>query len=198
MNRSDAPVKIELYKLGVEQSKLFLKTNGLQAARYQITSPLILRRQEQTGLCERMDGKTTIHVNVPVTAFPRKIPVCCMRSYPGSKIDRTATGVVCHETGHHVEFVLAARRKFPFVEWRKIVQGSRKQVSGYEPNVHEAFAETMRLFILNPNLLFFGMPARYNFIEQELGLKPIVTKFWPEILPVPHHAAMYSWIEKRA
>ena len=100
----------------------------------------------------------TIYVNVPVTAIPTENPKMKRWSYPGYKVDRTACGVVAHELGHHVEIVLRNKEILTMLQgsfWRDILNGSVKRVSGYEPVPSEAFAESMRLFILNPELLKF-------------------------------------------
>lgn len=184
--------KRELFLLGVEASKRFLDYNNLSPCKYHIVDwgdgPMA-----DTGLYT-WPGK--IEVNLDVTALPRNKPVCSMRSFPGSKIDRTAFGVVAHETGHHVEFSLAKRRFFSMVGWKNAIIQGRKKVSGYEPNFHEAFAETMRVFILNPSLLQDAIPARYDYITNVLGLRPTVSLFWREVLPAAYHQDCLSWIAK--
>ena len=193
VQRFENPVKDELFRMGRAMSVKFLEINDLDPI------PLTDYRNEyvkgDTGRCDRKNGRTKILVDVPMTALPRHVPVCCMRSYPASKIDRTAMGVVAHETGHHCEFVLADRRKFNYAKWKLALQQSNR-VSGYEPNHHEAFAETMRLFILNPNLLLAGAPARYEFIRSVLNLQPSEPRDWRTILPKSYHQDCLSWIAK--
>lgn len=151
-----------------------------------------------TGLYK--DGH--IFVNLPVTAAPATVPGNRRYSWPGYKVDRTAAGVVAHECGHHVMQMklqgLApdkgmgavgdiARQKVvaisQFHEWNQLVKNSgKKKVSGYEPKPSEAFAETMRLFILNPDLLMRAIPARYYWLIEELNLAPVEKRHYMDVL----------------
>jgi hypothetical protein len=120
-------------------------------------------------------SKGYVFVNVPVTAAPVQNPSMRNWSWPGWKIDRTAVGVVAHEVGHHVGELLADKLTTlelckSRTEWLQCIKG--KKVSGYEPVPEEAAAESMRLFILNPDLLRKAIPRRYYFLC-ELGLKPL-------------------------
>lgn len=89
-------------------------------------------------------------------------------TYPCYKADVTALGVLAHEFGHHVAFKKNLR--VPQI-------GS---VSGYESNHHEVSAESLRLFILNPDLLRVIAPVRYLYLMGHL--KPVVTQPWREVL----------------
>lgn len=141
----------------------------------------------QTGLYS--DGH--IFVNVPVTAFPVTEPSARRWSWPGWKTDRTAIGVVAHELGHYIEHYLQELGKMTIdphrAEWLDIINNyaksyrrRKKQVSGYEPVPSEAWAESCRLFILNPDLLQQGIPERYNFIRR--FVRPSETRPWYEVL----------------
>jgi hypothetical protein len=154
-----------------------------------------------------------IFVNLPRCAKPVPNPFANRRSYPGNKTDRTPTGVVAHETGHHVEAALVGRR-WPRVQvwmnpkilgltgehgekWRQVIKKS-KAISGYEPVPSESWAETMRLFILNPDLLRLAVPERYAFITKDAGLRPLVQDDFRSVLnqhPV-YIANAESWISK--
>jgi len=149
-----------------------------------------------------------VFVNLPRCAKPVANPFANRRSYPCNKTDRTPVGVVAHETGHHVEKVyvnkLAAvgylRWPAPSTSWtteigsrwREIIKKS-KTISGYEPVPSEAFAESMRLFILNPTLLEQAVPERYNFIC-DLGLVPYVGLHWKAVLN--NHPGYVSNLER--
>lgn len=116
-----------------------------------------------------------VFVNVERTAWPVQTPSMRSWSWPGWKTDRTAIGVVAHEIGHYVTDVVsegrtAEEKAVSREAWTRIIRG--KKVSGYEPVPDEAGAESLRLFILNPDLLRKAIPARYNFLTG-LGLKPL-------------------------
>jgi hypothetical protein len=127
-----------------------------------------------------------VFVNVPATALPVEKPGYRNWSYPGWKTDRTAVGVVAHELGHYVEHQFQKEGRLIYGKhgelWREVIVKNRKRISGYEPVPSEAWAETMRLFILNPDLLRHAIPARYEFIRA-VGLKPSERRNWYEVIP---------------
>lgn len=182
--------KLDLYYIGMQASMEFLSCNDLP-------DPIFMTYEEATASQEKyhalqllrrvIDGPKLgtgtglysddhVFVNVQATAWPVQEPAMRSWSWPGWKTDRTAVGVVAHEVGHYVADVVsrgksaavkAAQREL----WLRIISKGKK-VSGYEPVPGEAAAESLRLFILNPDLLRKAIPARYNFIC-ELGLKPL-------------------------
>lgn len=89
-------------------------------------------------------------------------------SYPHYLVDRTLLGVICHEFGHYVHECL----KYP-----KIGRLGLK-ITGYEPNMDERFAETMKVFLTNPDLLKHYNPKRYDYLTKRLKLKPVYTADW--------------------
>lgn len=91
-------------------------------------------------------------------------------SYPHYFVDRTVFGVLLHEFGHCIHQQL---------KWPKIPGG--KRITSYEPNMEERFAETMKVFLSNPDLLKNYNEKRYNRLI-ELGLKPVIDKPWQEVL----------------
>lgn len=118
-------------------------------------------------------------------------------SHPHYRVDREPAGVVCHEGGHHVQEVLRKLGRFDERRWRAAVWGSTerklnifskrgkmrvKRVTNYEPNLDESFAESMRLFILNPGLLQAGLERRFDFITRDCGLQPYLSLNWRNIL----------------
>jgi len=152
----------------------------------------------QTGLYR--DGH--VFVNLPVTALPVRVPAMRSWSWPCYKTDRTAMGVVAHELGHYVEDILQKKKTLKSdvqgIQWRVLIEFTgRKPVSGYEPVPSEAWAESMRLFILNPDLLRLAIPARYNFIRE--FLKPSERRTWSEVLGPAHKSyftAAERWIKE--
>lgn len=150
-----------------------------------------------TGLYK--DGH--IFVNLPVTAAPVQVPGNRRYSWPGYKVDRTAAGVVAHECGHHVWarlYTSLKQIKFGVVinQWVQLIQHSgKKKVSGYEPTPPEAFAETMRLFILNPDLLHRAIPARYYWLIEELNLAPVEKRHYTAVMDNPAYSDLAErWI----
>lgn len=207
------------YQRGIELTKKFLRANGLPIPTFhrytdtmQTKHAMMLRRFlrhkiiQGTGTGFYQDD--TVFVNIPVLANPVKRPQFSSWSYPCYKIDRTGVGVVAHEVGHHVESLLT-RGPRPFRrptninktmanEWRYIVREGEKQVSSYEPRPSEAWAETLRLFILNPNLLELAIPLRYAFLVGTVGLQPSERRNYRDVLIHPAYiAAAERWISKK-
>lgn len=119
-----------------------------------------------------------------------------IRQAPGSFEDLTPLGVFCHEVGHHVDHTLhpkAYSRKNRFQD----VVDSEEEVSSVEYNVLESFAEAIRLFITNPDLLRRGRPDRYDYITKGMGLKPLHSHGWRTVLQKAGprvHTAARAWL----
>lgn len=185
--------KTELYKIGVDAATEFLLLNDLPLPMFVTyeavaSTPDIPARTltffnrattngavQGTGTGLYYDGY--VFVNVPACAWPVHSPNVRSWSWPGYKADRTPIGVVAHEVGHHCEVVLGKQSGLKESHdgplWRALLAKYHKQVSGYEPAPSEAWAESMRLFILNPALLREALTARYVFITDVCKLKPL-------------------------
>lgn len=96
-------------------------------------------------------------------------------SWPGHISDRTVLGVYAHELGHHAHFTR------PDFEQIRADFPRKHSITGYEPNVDESFAETFRLFVLNPDLLKNGRSTRYEYMLK-LGFIPSETRDYREVL----------------
>jgi hypothetical protein len=135
---------------------------------------------------------STIWINVKKCRTPVKTPGFTW-SYTGYKSDLTAAGVLAHEAGHYVDDILGR----PSKKISKFVRGEAA-VTSYEPDSCEAFAESMKLFILNPDLLKIGRPKRYEFLIS-LGLQPLILDSWEVVLACAHPkliAAAKNWMSK--
>jgi len=147
---------------------------------------------------------STMFVNLKKSRTPVKTPGF-QWSYTGFKADLTAPGILAHETGHHIHRIMSIRNDDLGI--RKMVdfiytsvEGERS-VSGYEPNAYEVFAESTRLFILNPELLRLGRPKRWSMLTDRLGLKPPHDVHWRHVLKHAHPriiAAAEKWISNNA
>ena len=112
-------------------------------------------------------------------------------SFPGYKADLTAYGIAAHECGHWFHI----HRKGTLKLWSGLERINDVRVSSYEPNGHEAFAESTRLFILNPDLLKRAAPRRYNGLL-EAGMVQLHDAPWQEVLKhagPKRIAAMAKW-----
>lgn len=136
-------------------------------------------------------------VNLKRSRVPVKVPGF-QWSFTGFKADLTAPGILAHETGHHVHNLLNPRfgAQNVIAMIRKCA-ANEPRVSSYEPNAHETFAEAMRLFILNPELLREGRPIRWAMLTGDLNLKPLHAAPWRDVLVHAHPrliAAAEKWI----
>lgn len=112
-------------------------------------------------------GSDTINVIPDKCARPAINPVRSW-SFPHYFVDRTILGVICHEFGHYVHSKLGNPR----------IGKLGCQITSYEPNTAERFAETMKIFLTNPDLLKRYNPERYNYLTVKLKLKPVYTTDW--------------------
>lgn len=143
-----------------------------------------------------------VFVNLKRSRCPVRVPGFAW-SYTGFKADLTAPGVLAHEVGHHVhrELEKASGSAGVLCLLRALAELALREapVSGYEPNEHEVMAEACRLFILNPELLRAGRPARFSFLTG-LGLRPLHSVPWQDVLRNAHPrvvAAAVTWIGKK-
>lgn len=201
--------KRELYEVGLDLAKRFLVFNNidlpvyltyeeaLQARYGHVRAVQFLRRvmngpAQGTGTGLQVDEY--VFVNLDRCAWPVWKPKLRSWSWPGYKTDRTPVGVVAHEVGHYVSNLMGKEQDGE--AWRALITKHKKTVSGYEPVPSEAMAETMRLFILNPQLLRMALPERYQFV-QGLGLcSPLEKKNWREVIGnKSYFAAAERWIQ---
>ncbi|MCK4787509.1 MAG: hypothetical protein KAV87_27370, partial [Desulfobacteraceae bacterium] len=168
--------KKQVYDEGLLCVKGFLHDNGLTLPIFSLELPIqfCTNKHQMTGLY--LPTKRTVYVNLKKTAsIGYGGPAW---SFPSYKIDKTPFGVVCHEVGHHVDLLLnCPSRSKKWLELHEL-----EKVSGYELIPSESFAESMRLFITNPDLLRAGCPGRYKHITDGLGLRPIAMGNWIDVL----------------
>lgn len=146
----------------------FLTYNKLRIPKYTDGTPFV-KGPGMYGFYRPEQVRVNVRRTRPLTRVPG-----FSWTFTGWKSDLTAAGVTCHETGHHIDHCL----DYPSDKWRRIEE---RPVSGYRPNREEDFAEAMRLFILNPDLLYQAWPIRFGLLERE-GLRPIVNLGWEEVL----------------
>lgn len=127
-------------------------------------------------------------------------------SFTGYKADNTAPGVIAHEIGHHVwecRVRMEDGRRHHYthdmlLKYWETNRASEPQVTSYgAQSVEEDFAESMKLFLLNPDLLLKGRPRRYSMLADGFGLQPVVEADWSDVLVFAHEkllAAACNWI----
>jgi hypothetical protein len=157
-----------MYDAGILSVQAFREMNPILTK----PEPTFIRHQEKLRMMRtcgffrpRGGHRSEIQISVMATANIGRGGYAW--SHPAYKIDRTAYGVVAHEYGHYVDWSLLYPSDSP--RWKELRKNEK--VSGYEPNPSEAFAETMRVFIGNPDLLRRACPNRYHFLIDR-GLVP--------------------------
>jgi hypothetical protein len=167
--------KLEFYNKTIKLSNYFCEINGLE-----IPKVIIDETINSTGLYVNKkycsDGESKIYIAFKKCRFPVKKPGF-QWSFTGYKSDKTVSGVICHELGHHFHF---SNNIKVFIEEFNKLKGE-DYLTSYHPNTSEDIAESIRLFILNPDLLKKLRPKRY-FKLLDLGLKQITNYYWADIL----------------
>jgi hypothetical protein len=189
--------KTQSFNDGVTRCRTFLTMNDIRQPEFIDTSA-----DEHQQDCRPHDGRprdfgwytaNKVHVNVKHTR-PATVTPGFAWTYPGYKADLTAYGVTAHEVGHHVQAVKHVVRE----DIRSIVV-REPRVTSYEPNANESFAEMMKVFITNPDLLRVGRPLRWAFLTLHLRFKPVDDRPWTDVLAAAHPkfvAAAHNWIKQ--
>lgn len=169
--------KESLYELGVEHVKNFCRLNDLPTVRF--TSVLRFDRLANVPACGWY-RKNSIHIKIWDCAGRGRGGMAW--SWPGYVIDRTPYGVLAHEIGHHCDYVKSVAKGSYGGDFSVIVrnQSAEPKLTNYCPNDSEWFAEMMRLFITNPDLLRNVRPRTYRVL---LGtFQPCETRSWEDVL----------------
>ena len=174
--------KDELAERSVKHIQNFLQMNNLPVPEFVMSEyPDAKNKFQKTGHYSRKEGK--VYLNAANTRNPVMKPGGMQWSYPGYKVDKTPLGVLAHEIGHHIDHTMKFdENAFPY---------KGEKVTGYEPTVHEAIAESLRLFMLNPDLLHTIAPKRYQYFLDN-GLKPTVQQSWKDVL----HGAPQAYFDQ--
>jgi hypothetical protein len=99
-------------------------------------------------------------------------------NWPGSTTDREPYGVICHELGHHCDWLTGERKWTYGSEYcEKVMKESGEDpITSYCPNPAEWFAEVFRLFVTNPGLLNVLRPTAYEILTRKW--RPVGTMDW--------------------
>lgn len=190
-------VKTTLYLRGKERVSLFCRLNGMPC-------PAIFRVKDTNWYFDacafyRPDDERTgrvlsageskmrergygpgINICVERCAFPATEGQVRNWNWPGSVTDRTPFGVLAHELGHHADYrhsgVLGLRRSTYGGEYSGLVRKSSGEppITSYCPDDGEWFAEVMRVFVTNGELLRLLRPRAYRLLRERWSPVPIV------------------------
>lgn len=194
-----------LARVGRDISFAWLALNRLP-----LPDRLFLNRESAGDMLERAwlgshqtkNGFSRIAVAVEDCDFSGRFdtPQGMLIQAPGSFEDHTALGVLCHEVGHHVDFSLNPRAySRSKASGFSVMLDDEEEVSRGEYNVHESFAEAIRLFMTNPDLLRRGRPNRWEHLTRKLKLKPLHNQRWQTVLrkaPRYIHRSVEGWLKE--
>jgi hypothetical protein len=99
-------------------------------------------------------------------------------TWPAGKTDREPFGVLCHELGHHLDWLASSKKGDyggNFSSWVRTLSGD-KPLTGYCDNDWEWFAEMARLYVSNHGLLRLLRPRTYDLLCRRW--KPLGTADW--------------------
>lgn len=174
------PTKSEMWEAGIVHAGKFCQANGLPEPT--ITQTAVKDWPFGTCAYYRMtpDGKGKVVVCVQKTASVGTAAQAW--SYPGYVADRTPYGVIAHEIGHHVDYLMGGNKGAYWSDYGVGIRAvsAEPPITSYAPNTAEWFAEMARLFITNPALLKAIRPKTYGLLIMQL--KPVETRGWEEVL----------------
>ncbi len=103
-------------------------------------------------------------------------------TWPGSTTDREPYGVLCHELGHHCDWLTGEHKwEYGSEYCVKVMKRSGEQpITSYCPNPAEWFAEMFRLFVTNPGLLYCLRPKTFDVLLEKWA--PLDPLDWREVL----------------
>lgn len=165
--------KNELLKNSIEVIRDFLKINNINLTRHKY-------------LIDNKMNEISHFYNDNVYLNLNKIKDINNWSYPGYITDVTISGLLAHETGHLLN---------TYINIKQIKRTNEIISPYYEFNNEEAVAETIRLFILNPNLLKLVAPKRYAKLIKK-GIKPIHNLNWYYVLRYANNNIISSIVTK--
>lgn len=111
-----------------------------------------------------------VKICLPLCARPATEAPSRNWNWPGSTTDREPYGVICHELGHHLDWLLGEKKGAYYSDFSLDVmqESGEKPITSYAPSPAEWFAEIARLFVTNHALLRELRPKAYAIIRERL------------------------------
>ncbi len=126
--------------------------------------------------------KAGINVCLPLCGTPCTEAQSRNWTWPGSVTDREPYGVICHELGHHCDW-LAGKEQGSYgseISRELKKESGEPAITSYCPNSAEWFAEMFRVFVTNPDLLSQVRPRTYKLFL--IRWKPLPSQGWRHVL----------------
>lgn len=130
------------------------------------------------GACAYYRPKSGIRICLEECARPCSENQVRNWNWMGSTTDREPYGVLCHELGHHCDWLVGDKKWSYGSEYSSYVRflSGEPAITSYCPNDSEWFAEIMRLFITNHALLELLRPKAYEIISERF--EPVSNDDW--------------------
>jgi hypothetical protein len=187
--------KSVLYSLGIRRVRRFCKLNKLQCPEFKYHS-------KETWHWDHCGYYRPTTINVCVHKCAQTAGEARSRNWnwPGSKTDRTPYGVVCHELGHHIDWLLSDKEGKYYGDYSIGLHNESEEsaLTSYCPNEAEWFAEMFRLFVTNPSLLCVLRPTTFDLMCYKLT--PVINFEvvpWQEAFPFPPPSRIIEVLEKQ-
>jgi hypothetical protein len=169
--------KAVLYHLGVQRVYEFCVTNDIPTP----TIEAIPKDQWHVGACAYYRPQT-IRICLDACANICNDAPGRNWNWPGSTTDREPYGVICHELGHHCDYLTGEHKWSYGSEYSEQVmkRSGESPITSYCPNPAEWFAEIFRLFVTNPDLLCQLRSKAYAILREKW--KPVGSMDWKKVL----------------
>lgn len=163
INQDNWTLKQKLYQLGIERAIRFCHVNKLPIPKFEVADP----EEWYWDACAYYRPQT-IRLYLTKCATPATQNASRNWNWPGSTTDREPYGVVCHELGHHVDWLVGEQKGKYSSEYsaKVMAESGEKPITSYCPNPAEWFAEMFRLFVTNASLLLDLRPKTYQILIQ--------------------------------
>lgn len=161
--------KLTLFKMGVVRINKFCNLNHLPVPEIRLATE---KDDWTVGACAYYRPQY-IHVHLPSCASPATENQVRNWNWPGSVTDREPYGVLCHELGHHIDW-LTGEKKYRYSSnycEQVMEQSGEKEITSYCPNPAEWFAEMFRVFVTNYPLLAIIRPVTAEILRKKF--KPL-------------------------
>ena len=184
--------KTDLFNAGMTRIRTFCKLNGIECpAVHQITPenwyfdvPAYYRPDTEQqrkrmgfggedGLAARGYGPG-INICLARCSAPATAAQTRAYSWPAGVSDRTPYGVLAHELGHHLDWLVSEKKGSYGGDFsvKVMTETGEPPVTSYAPNPWEWWAEMARVYVTNPDLLRLARPLTCAVFRAKWELVP--------------------------
>lgn len=169
----DSP-QLALFRKGFKRVVLFCNTNSLPIPKMGV----VPKAKWWVDACAYYRPKHGIRICLEECARPATEGQVRNWNWMGSTTDREPYGVLCHELGHHVDWLTGDKKWSYGSDYCHHVMSTSGEppITSYCPNPAEWFAEIFRLFVTNSYLLKELRPKAWTVLSHKF--KTVSSKDW--------------------